>query len=327
MGYMRALSYLSRATARVVTSRLISGPRRPSWSRRYEIIAEMVRLQFAEGSDKPIGRIRAGMDNWGAMETKKKRADYRVDTLAGVPVEWATPKMPNPELGGGLIVLLHGGGYMMGSPTSHRTLSAGLCMATGLEVVSLDYRLAPEHTCPAPIDDVEAVYTQLVEQRGAEKLILIGDSAGGGLCVASMLRFKERELPQPIGAILLSPWVDLRPRPSTYGNTDNDYLQPHMLETAAVAYAGELPRDDPRVSPVLGNLKGLPPLLIFVGDQELILGDSRRLQKRAKEQGVQATLVVEEDEIHVFPMFFDHNPRAAHAMEKIARFIEDRLQP
>jgi len=327
MGHLRALTYLSRATARVVMSRLISGPRRPTWSQRYEIVAEIVRMQFAEASNASLEQLRANIDSFGALENRKKRAQFRADTIADLPVEWVSPKSPNTEFANALIVLIHGGGYMMGSPKSHRTLMAGLSMATGLEVVGIDYRLAPEHPCPAAIDDVEAVYAELVEARGADKLILVGDSAGGGLCVSAMLRFKESGLAQPAGAALLSPWVDLRPRPNTFGNADTDYLQPEHLEAAAVGYAGELSREDPRVSPVLGDLKGLPPLLIFAGGQELILGDSRRLQKRAKERGVNTTLVVEEDEIHVFPMFFDHTPRGAHALEQIGRFIEDRLRP
>jgi len=223
-----------------------------------------------------------------------------------------------------VLVYLHGGGYCTGSPWSHRPILGALTRTLGARVVAVDYRLAPEHPCPAAIDDALAVLRALLADGVApERLWLAGDSAGGGLTLATLVAARDAGLPTLAGAVPLSPWTDLTGGQPSHGAHGLDYLpEPERLVTYARAYAGALPLTDPRVSPLHADLRGLPPLLVLVGGAERLRDDGVLVAARAKEAGVDVTLHVEPDEIHVWPMFAPWSPRAQDAIDRVAAFVD-----
>ena len=222
------------------------------------------------------------------------------------------------------ILYLHGGGYVFGSPRTHRALTAGLAKAAGADLFSLDYRLAPEHPCPAAIDDAEAAYEMLLaEGRDPAGLVVAGDSAGGGLALALMQRLRAKGRPLPAGAILYSPWTDLTASgASMTANAERDAMfTPDSLKRGGPKYAGDLPLDDARVSPLFGAMEGLPPLLVFASRDELLHDDAARLVAKARAAGVDARFVEEEGLVHVWPLFLPLMPEARKAVEMSAAFV------
>lgn len=219
---------------------------------------------------------------------------------------------------------LHGGGYVMGSIDTHHELMGRVARATHAEVLGLDYRLAPEHPYPAAVDDAVAAWQWVLGQGIApNRAIIAGDSAGGGLTVATLLALKARGLPLPAGAVLFSPWTDLTASgESVRTRADADpMITPAVLAPMAAHYAASTPASDPGISPLFGDLSGLPPLLIQVGDAEVLLSDATRLHERASAAGVDSTLAVFDEAFHVFqamPML----PEAAQALEAMAAFFE-----
>lgn len=248
-----------------------------------------------------------------------------VESLAGpVRGDWNRAAGANPSR---TILYLHGGGYVFGSPRTHRALTTGLAAASGADLFSLDYRLAPEHPCPAAIDDAEAAYEMLLAAgRAPGGLVVMGDSAGGGLALALLQRLKAKGRPLPAGAVLYSPWTDLTAGgASMISNAGRDAMfKPDSLRRGATNYAGALPLDDPRVSPLFGSMEGLPPLLVFASRDELLHDDSVRLVAKARAAGVDARLVEEDGLVHVWPLFLPLIPEARTAVEASAAFARAR---
>jgi epsilon-lactone hydrolase len=199
------------------------------------------------------------------------------------------------------LLFLHGGGYSLGSPQTHRPLVARIAEALGREALLPDYRLAPEHPCPAGLDDVLAIWRSLPEPH-RRQTILAGDSAGGGLALAMAMTLRDAGEPLPAGLVLLSPWTDL----SISGESVDRLAEHEIMLTRqgltfmASRYAGALEPTDVRVSPLFGDYAGLPPLLIQVGGHEVLLDDARRVAQRAESAGVATQLQVFEGEHHVF---------------------------
>lgn len=221
------------------------------------------------------------------------------------------------------ILFLHGGGYVFGSSRSHKDLGEYLSKAAKAQVFLLDYRLAPEHPFPAAIDDAIAAYRWLIESGfKPERMAVCGDSAGGGLCAATLMSIRDHKLPMPACAVPLSPWADLECTSETFVTKAavDPMVQREMTSNLAGMYApGKL--KDPRVSPLNGDFRGLPPLLIQVGDRETLLGDSLRMEALAKKAGVPVTLEVEPGQIHVFQIFASRLDEGAAAIERMGRFI------
>lgn len=225
---------------------------------------------------------------------------------------------------GAIIYYLHGGAYTFGSMDTYRDFLGWLVRRTHARALWLDYRLAPECPFPAAVDDALAGYRWLLEQ-GADpqRIIFAGDSAGGGLALATMLATRDAGLPLPAGATLLSPWTDLTGESAT---AKTRAAADPMLRGAGVANAGKYylagadPRD-PLASPLFADLRDLPPLLIHVGDAEVLLDDSRLLAERAQHAGVAVTLRVWPGMFHVFPIFPTLLPEAHAAAQEIASFI------
>ena len=199
-------------------------------------------------------------------------------------------------------VSFHGGAYTSGTPTSPYELNTNLMDATGWPLIAPAYRLAPEHPYPAAVDDALAAWQDLLQRYPAEQLVLTGESAGGGLALALMLRLKSLGLPLPRAAVLFSPWTDVSlSGESLRSRADRDFLNPKEVSRWAAAYAGDQNPEHPEISPLFGDLAGLPPILILVGSEEIILDDSLRLQRRLREAGVDSQLQLWQGMWHIWP--------------------------
>ena len=213
---------------------------------------------------------------------------------------------------------LHGGGYVLGSAFGYRPLAGALALAADAGVLVPDYRLAPEHTFPAAIDDSVDAYRWMLD-RGVEpgEVTITGDSAGGGLVISVLLTLKQRGLPQPGGAVLMCPWVDLE-------------LKLHSDEAirrSAEAYLGGHPADDPIASPLGADLSGLAPMLIQAATGDERLPDAQVLADRARKQGVEAELELYSVDAHVFHLFWSFLPEAAEALKSAGEFARRGSSP
>lgn len=223
------------------------------------------------------------------------------------------------------ILYLHGGGYVFGSPRSHRDLGEYLSRAAQAQVYMLDYRLAPEHPFPAAVDDANAAWRWLLAQGySPAKLVICGDSAGGGLSLATLQRIRDEGLPLPACAVPLSPWADLECTGETM--VSNAAIDPMVhkdftRQLSDMYVTGGKSLRDPLASPIHGDYRGLPPMLIQVGERETLLDDSRRVAARARQAGVDVTLEIEPGQIHVFQIFACRLDEAVAAIERMGAFI------
>lgn len=224
------------------------------------------------------------------------------------------------------VYYLHGGGYVACSPRTHRPFTSALSRAANARVFALDYRLAPEHRFPAAVEDAVAGYRWLLDQGvDPQEIVIGGDSAGGGLAIATMVALRDAGEPLPRAAFALSPWTDLA---ATGRSIDaNDKRDPmfygEAIRRVAPIYFGDASPRDPLVSPIYADLSNLPPLLIYVSDTEVLLDDSTRLAERARQCGVNVELRVWSDLPHVWPIFVAFKlPESFQALSEIADFIQ-----
>jgi monoterpene epsilon-lactone hydrolase len=219
----------------------------------------------------------------------------------GVPCEWVRISGKVPQPSPQVILYLHGGAYTMGSARADRILSSALARVSGRVVLSVDYRLAPEHPFPAALEDTLAAYRWLLTlERGPGSLILAGFSAGGGLALATLVALRDAGDSLPTGAILLSPVTDLAASGASHStNVESDLIDtPALITEMRTCYLGERDPHTPLASPLYANLQGLPPLLIHVGSDELLRDDSTQLAQRAQAVGVPVTLHIGEGMWH-----------------------------
>jgi len=239
----------------------------------------------------------------------------------GVPAEWITTPEAVEER---VIYYLHGGGYMMGSINTHHEMISRLSRATGARALAIDYRLAPENPFPAAVEDSTAAYRWLLST-GVDpaRLVIAGDSAGGGLTVATLVALRDAGDPLPAAAVCLSPWVDLEclgESMTTKAEVDPMVPRESGLQWAK-AYVGDAHPRTPLAAPLYADLTGLPPLLIQVGTAEMLLDDATRLAERAKSVGVDVALEVWDDMIHVWQFFASMLPEGQQAIDRIGEFI------
>ena len=257
----------------------------------------------------------------------RQHIEFSKTELAGREALVVTPK---PEPSSPLTILyLHGGGYCLCSPGTHRVLVAKIALEVGAKAYALDYRLAPEHPHPAAVDDAVAACGAL-QSEGVEprNLILAGDSAGGGLCLATLLRLRDEGAELPRAAILLSPWVDLALEgESIDGNAESDYLSRRILAWFAERYRNGLDAKTPSISPIHGDLNGLPPLFVQLGSDETLASEGRLLAGKAQQAGVQVQFQEWPGGLHVFQAFSPYVPEASEAIQEIRRFIRDPSAP
>ncbi|HEY8324133.1 MAG TPA: alpha/beta hydrolase [Ktedonobacterales bacterium] len=256
---------------------------------------------------------------------RRRRSVTITPVMAGAsPAAWLAPVGARSDA---VVYYLHGGGYTFGSMTTYRDLLERLTRQTHSRALYLDYRLAPECPFPAAVEDALAGYRWLLEQGAQpERIVIAGESAGGGLALATMLAARDAGLPLPAGAALLSPWTDLTgcsDTAITRADVDPMLVGAHIASGGQRYLAGADPRN-PLASPLFAELRGLPPLLIHVGDCEVLLDDSRKLAERARQAGVTATLRIWDGMFHAFPVF-TFLPEAREAVDEMAEFVTARV--
>jgi acetyl esterase/lipase len=246
--------------------------------------------------------------------------------IAGIDVDWHKPKGAREDK---VLFYLHGGAYVLGSRRTHRQLVSHMARAAGVTGVVPEYRLAPEHPFPAAIDDAVAVYRGLLESGfKPENIVISGDSAGGGLSVATLLALRHAGDILPAAAVLLSPFLDVTASgesATTRADQDPWFNVSDMAVVARYYCPDENKWRDPLVSPVFANVSGLPPMLIQVGDDEILLDDSTRLAEKLEAAGIDVEIEVWPEMWHVFQMFVGKMPESRRAIEKIGAYINKAI--
>jgi len=310
------LTFQYVATLVVTTLRRISGrPARPSWSIGDEARAMFLRGFWRRLDALPPAARRRELESvpvllpTALLRTRRTRAQ-----LAGVPVTWVAPRgLFEPRL----LLYVHGGAFTVGSSHMVRDLLARLALASRCRVLSVDYRLAPEHPWPAALEDVRAVWQAALVEHAAKQVVLAGDSAGGNLALSLLCALRDAGEPRPAGAVLLSPWVDLRCRAASFTtNADADFLDVAASRRDAEGYAGGRDLGHPALSPLEANLAGLPPLYLQAGGAELLRDDVEALASKARAAGVHTALDIWEDQVHDFQTF---GALSRTSLEAIAR--------
>lgn len=251
---------------------------------------------------------------------------FTQNPLDGLPTEWVENLLKGVQ---GHLLFFHGGAYVVGSPRTHRNLTAHLAKLCSLRIAAVDYRLAPEHPFPAATDDALTAYRALLKQGiPAYQILIGGDSAGGGLAMACAIAIRDAGLPLPAGIICISPWVDLNMsgESMTRQSATEIILTPQVLMDAAALYLDKTSTQNPLASPLIADLHGLPPLLIQVTDAEILYSDSTRLAEAATRQGVQTVLQVAPGLWHDWQLFAGQMPEADTAIQLIAKFARECLQ-
>jgi monoterpene epsilon-lactone hydrolase len=255
-----------------------------------------------------------------AMTLEGDIATERVGA-GGVPAEWIAAPGANHAV---VMLYLHGGGYVLGSMRTHRVMLAHLARASGCKVLGLDYRLAPENPFPAPVDDTLAAYRWLLAHGyDHRRIVLAGDSAGGGLVVAAMVAMRYVGEPLPAAGVCLSPWVDMEATGQSFvtnAASDPSVAKDRILRMAGIYLAGKSPQA-PLASPIHADLHGLPPLLVQVGSIETLLDDAKTLTACAQAAGVSVEFEVWDDMPHVWQHFAPILPEAQQAIARIGEFV------
>jgi len=266
-----------------------------------------------------VEQRRAGMER-----VSERVASDVVCTLVkagGVPAEWIdTPGAARDRV----ILYLHGGGYTMGSINTHRAMISRIGRASAARVLALDYRLAPENPFPAAVDDATGAYKWLLgEGYKSKRIVISGDSAGGGLTVATLLALRDMRIPLPAAAVPISPWTDLAGTGESLQTraAADPMVQAEQLAPQAKMYYGTNDPKNPLISPLYADLRGLPPMLIQVGDAEILLDDATRLAERARNAGVDVDLEVWMEMPHVWHVFAKLLPEGQGAIERIGGFV------
>ena len=249
-------------------------------------------------------------------------ARYSRLNAGGVTAEWVTAEGASDSR---VVLYFHGGGYIIGSPRTHRAMMAHLSRDAASRVLALDYRLAPEHPFPAPVEDAVASYRWLLaEGFDPARITLGGDSAGGGLTVAALVQIRYLGLPMPAAGVCVSPWVDMEglgESMETRAEADPMVNKENLMVSAKTYLGGADPRA-PLAAPLYADLRGLPPILIQVGDAEVLLDDSTRLAGLAREAGVEVQMDVWDDMIHVWHVFAPILPEGKQAIKQAGDFIK-----
>jgi len=267
-----------------------------------------------------IEDLRSLFDEWEKPTFEPEDVTYKTDQVGGVDCLWAYPVGCDKTK---VLIYTHGGGFAVGSAASHRKLAGHMAKALGVSAVVLDYRRAPENPFPAQLEDAAAVYQALLASGiKAKDIGTIGDSAGGNLAVASVLKFRELGLELPGYVIAFSPWLDMELTGGTLeSNADTDvFITVPLLQGMIGMFLGDDSTKvrDPLANPLHADFNGFPPLYINAGGAEVLLDDARRLHARAVDAGVQAELSVVDGMQHVFPFLAGRAPEADEEIQKIA---------
>ncbi len=312
------------AMGRQAFHRLVNGPLVPSWSWSVEMRMVALRafiIASARGGDRTFRRSLEARLDPPLPRPLRNVMRHEDAVVGGVPGEWI--RRDHAREDDPTILYLHGGAYLAGSPATHRRFVARLTWVARASSFVPDYRLAPQHKFPAAVDDAERSYVGLLES-GVDpgRLIVAGDSAGGGLACALLQRLRRNGHPQPAGAVLFSPYTDLEhTAPSIRKNAATDYL-PFGPVMANTFYLGEADPKHPEASPMYGDYAGLAPMLVFAGGREMILDDAVRLAEKVRADGAEITLRIEEDMFHVWPALLPDHAATLRTMAAVAEFVQ-----
>jgi len=286
----------------------------------------ILRFTLKRHGKKPIDldRLREGSKN-PALFTLAVPPGYKVETLhTGSGLEFDVVDRVGMEVAAPAVAVLylHGGGYIFGSPKTHRQALIAMAKAFAAPVYGLDYRLAPEHPFPAAVEDAARAYEWLLARHPDSEIVLAGDSAGAGLAIATAMGVRDRKLKQAAAIVGFSPYADLAVTGASVESNARTcaMFTPRGVREAAQMYlAGADPRD-PRASPLYGDLSGLPPMLLFASRHEILRDDTLRLAERARAAGVKVEVVVRDRLPHVWPIFVSLLPEAREAFATVAEF-------
>jgi len=289
-------------------------------SEQFDMLIQMIKAR-AVLEQPPVNVARAEFEEVAEMFPIADDVHCEPVRAGGVPAEWISVAETSGER---VVLYLHGGGYVVGSLKTHRELASRIARAAKARTLLIDYRLAPEHPHPAALDDSVAAYRWLLSKGIAPAHIVIGgDSAGGGLTVATLVALRDAGEPLPAAAVCLSPWVDL----AGTGESMKTRAEIDPLVTSegirwmARLYAGKADLQTPLISPLYAGLHKLPPILVQVGTAEILLDDATRLAERAKATGVDVVLEPWEDMIHVWHYFASLLPEGQQAIDRIGEYI------
>jgi len=316
---------LARAGVNTLARRTLQGPRRQGWAWRFETLIDMMHKTATDGRELNITELRDSFARLVAM-TPTPDAFLEETTVAGVPAAWiAGPDVDTDRV----LLYLHGGGYVSGSPRQYHGLVAELSHACNMPALAVDYRLAPEHPFPAALEDAWAAYWWLLSEGvPAEKITIGGDSAGGGLAMALLLALRDTGLPQPAAAFALSPWLDMTMSGiSIQTNAESDYLSLKGMEATAEMYLNGRDPHNPLASPIFGDLSHLPPLLVQAGTAEMLYDDARIFCKRAADAGSNVEFEPWPNMVHVWHAFHKLEARGGQAIESVGRFVRECTSP
>lgn len=284
------------------------------------VLRATLRRTFRAGL--PVELQRQRLQRVTRLTLPPRGASFTAATAGGVAGEWVRAR--GHERPSSTLLYLHGGGYVTGSPATHRALTGHIAKHCNARVFALDYRLAPEHPFPAALDDAVAAWRGLRgEGLEAGRIAIAGDSAGGGLAVATALRLRELGEPLPRALVLFSPWVDLTLERLSFAPPGEVMLTLPWVRECAGGYASGADSRHPLISPIEADLADLPPTLVQVGTDELLLPDSRRLCERMRAAGVHVELSEFPGRWHVFQAHAGVLADADRALEAVARFLRD----
>jgi monoterpene epsilon-lactone hydrolase len=262
---------------------------------------------------------------WGGLTAEPGGIDYLEIEVAGLPALWAVPKESSADR---VILCVHGGGFVSGSIYTHRKLFGHLAKAVGARALLTDYRQGPLHSHPAPLEDTTAAYRWLLDQGvDPKRIAVVGDSAGGGLSITTMLRARELGLPTAAALMLISPWVDMTVSSQTFetNRETETFFYKEVVEVLAAMFLGGADPKDPLASPLYADLSGLPPMYIQVGGDETLLGESLQLHENARKAGVDVRVEVFPDQQHTFQMAAGHAPESDDAIRTLAAWVRPKL--
>lgn len=296
-------------------------------SKQIEAVGNWWRISAAAANQhESLDAAREFGEGWANLTTEPGAVDYLETDAGGVPAIWAIPKKCREDR---VLLCFHGGGFFSGSMYTHRKLFAHFAKSIGCRALILQYRYAPEHQYPAQLEDSLSAYKWLLDQGiKPNHIAFIGDSAGGNLCITTMLLARDKGLPLPAAAMPISPWYDMEGiMDSLIYNNGKDFLfTKEWIKAIAAMYLGEKgnPRD-PYANPLYADLRGLPPIYIQVGGDELLLDDSTTLADLAKEAGIDVRIDIYPGMQHTFQMAVGRAPEANDAVSSYVEWIKPRL--
>lgn len=293
---------------------------------RVELEGAIAQLLGDVATGEPtVAEQREGYDKFGGLMPMPDDAVVTETTLGGVTTTIVDNTGDRPDT---TILYLHGGGYVIGSYLSHQGFLAALSKIAHARVALVHYRLAPEDPYPAAVEDAVAAYNGLLHFGGSpSKIVVSGDSAGGGLGLATLVKIRDNGDPRPAGGVFFSPWTDLAiTGASVLANEEIDTMvKVPFIQPMADMYVGTGDPRDPLISPVYADLTGLPPLALHVGSDEILLDDSRRIAEHAASSGVECSVKVWPKMLHVFPTYAPLLPEghlAWRALAEVGFFVQ-----